>query len=112
MDGKCIADIPGCDWGDAEAHRGMNYAKQDEILTRHLRWHQIMETRRMATALEDFARAQGRLQTAVVAGNPVYAAPPAPSRDLSAVGPRCPECGFGLSSQLHLDRCGIEERVS
>lgn len=48
---SCVAGIPGCNWGEEEARRGMNYAKQDELLTRHLRWHQVMETRELKGAL-------------------------------------------------------------
>lgn len=102
---ECITGIPGCTFGNAEAMRGMNYAKQYEIVMKHLQWHLVMETRRMAEAMESLANAlrgsQERPEPTVVPGSGERPIP----RPTESVNGRCIRCGFPVLSRFHLDRC-------
>jgi hypothetical protein len=110
MPEKCDAGIPGCEW--TYDIKGMSYAKSDEVLTRHLRVHQIMETRRLADALLAVLGSLAPTRYSV-SPQPTPASPePAVDRVPEVVTPEvvaqpsgtqksgnsvlCPDCGFRL----------------
>lgn len=108
QDEVCIGGIAGCKFWFKTSD--FSYAKSDEILTRHLRLHQIMETRRLAEATEGVLRAlSGTPERPKRAVEPVHAAPVNGVGLTESVNGRCIRCGFPVLSRFHLDGCEQQE---
>lgn len=102
-----MCDVDGCSFG---TDPGRTYEKQHEVSVRHLMTHQVMETRRLAEAME------GVLRT--LTGPPKRTEPfPMevidPRGSVERLAPeleRCASCGFKQGGSMCVKMCG--ERVT